>query len=487
MALASVFAPPAAAQIATGTVMVSTGGGFVTEFTQNGTLLTQLNTETVAFVTGGSIFDAAGNFYVTDYNANQVTKFSPNGSLLGPFGGPYGGYPKSITLDKGGNVYVGDDEGTVRKFSPDGTKQLAFYSLALDVGDLLSITLGSDQCTLYYTSNGRNVNRFNICTYKQLTNFNGTALPGYSAFGLAVLPDGGILVNAAGVFRLDASGKLVQTYPLQIVGPLALDPDGTSFWTADLGGDVWKVNIASGALLQAWSAGGAPYFNLPYGLSVKGPGTNVPACGPNDAILVDETFPSGTGTLDYGVSSPTKVLQSISLIGSTNLSTYTLPTIGGNGHSATGGVFVKVNPSERATFELQATFAGPSFVCNIDPVTTTLQIKQGHQTVQSFHYIPYAEHFIEIDNGSLGLRQIRIAVNGKPFIDWNLKPGQTSHIDAASFMIKGNNTLTFTGEGRMNSFANISVSNSGPSAPGKDKSALTAQATGIWGRLEYEQ
>ncbi|HTV34399.1 MAG TPA: hypothetical protein VME69_15115 [Methylocella sp.] len=69
----------------------------------------------------------------------------------------------------------------------------------------------------------------------------------------------------------------------------------------------------------------------------------------------------------------------------------------------------------------------------------------------------------------------------------NLKRGQTSDVDAASFMVKGNNTLTFTGEGEASSFANVSVSNSAPSSPGKGKSALTAQATGIWGRLEHEQ
>ena len=50
-----------------------------------------------------------------------------------------------------------------------------------------------------------------------------------------------------------------------------LDPDGTSFWTADLiSGEVFKLDIASGTILQQWSAAGAPNFDDAAGLSIKG-------------------------------------------------------------------------------------------------------------------------------------------------------------------------------------------------------------------------
>src|SRR5450755_1053903 len=67
----------AGATIPNGTVMVSTGNGLVTEFDQDGNILGQLDTTTGSFYTTGSVFDSAGNFFVTDFTASQVTKFDP--------------------------------------------------------------------------------------------------------------------------------------------------------------------------------------------------------------------------------------------------------------------------------------------------------------------------------------------------------------------------------------------------------------------------
>jgi hypothetical protein len=95
-------------QIPTGTVMVSTYNGKITEFNQTGTMLGQLDT-TTGSLEGGSIFEFLR--YITDCDPQQVMKFDPTGALIGSFGGPYGGQcfqePSSITLDAAGNVYIG--------------------------------------------------------------------------------------------------------------------------------------------------------------------------------------------------------------------------------------------------------------------------------------------------------------------------------------------------------------------------------------------
>ena len=91
LALAVQFA--AAATIATGTVMVSTGNGLVTEFDQSGNILGQLDTTTGSLYTTGSVFDSAGNFFVTDFAISQVTKFDPTGALIGSFGSGYNADP----------------------------------------------------------------------------------------------------------------------------------------------------------------------------------------------------------------------------------------------------------------------------------------------------------------------------------------------------------------------------------------------------------
>jgi len=282
------------AQIANGTVMVSTGSGLVTEFDQDGNNLGQLDTTTGSTYTTGSVFDSAGNFFVTDFSASQVTKFDPTGALIGSFGSGYNLDPESVIIDAAGNVYVGQADGThnVLKFDPSGTLLATFAPATEDRGTDW-IELDSDQCTLFYTSEGVLVKRFNVCTNTQLTDFNTAALPGAFAYAHRLLPSGGILVaDSSEVVRLDASGNQIQTYSLPNTGnlfALNLDPDGTSFWTADLGsGEVFKVDIATGSIIKQWSATGAAGYTAAAGLSVKG------------EIIVRNCVSFSPSTIDFG-------------------------------------------------------------------------------------------------------------------------------------------------------------------------------------------
>jgi streptogramin lyase len=263
--------------IAKGTVMVSTGSGKVTEFDQIGTNLGQLDTTTGSTYTTGSEFDSAGNFFVTDFSAQQVTKFDPTGALIGSFGSGYNSDPESVFFDAAGNVYVGQADGThnVLEFNPSGTL-LNTFSPATENRGTDWVEVAADQCTLFYTSEGVLVKRFNACTNTQLTDFNTAPLPGAFAYAHRLLPSGGILVaDSSEVVRLDASGNQIQTYSnlspnTGNIFALNLDPDGTSFWTADLGGEVFKVDIASGSILQQWNSAGVAGFTAAGGLSVKG-------------------------------------------------------------------------------------------------------------------------------------------------------------------------------------------------------------------------
>src|ERR1700738_1812684 len=101
----------AGAAIAKGTVMVSTGSGKVTEFDPDGNNLGQIDTTTGSANTAGSAFDSAGNFFVTSFQAQQVTKFDPTGALIGSFGSGYNASPESILIDAAGNLYIGQADG----------------------------------------------------------------------------------------------------------------------------------------------------------------------------------------------------------------------------------------------------------------------------------------------------------------------------------------------------------------------------------------
>ena len=226
----------------------------------------------------GMRFDAAGNLYVTHWcrdplcaTGNTVEMFNTNGASQGTFGSGYNCNPSALAFDAAGNAYVGqaDCAGAVLKFSSGGLPSTA-YIVAAERRASFKIDLAADGCTLFYTSWGPNVKRFNVCTQTQLPDFNLAPMPGGEAIGLRLLPDGGVLVSSGAVIaRLDASGALVQTYSLPGGGyqywfGLDLVGDGT-FWavnnvTSSLSSssvsstdNVYKFNLATGAVQASFN------------------------------------------------------------------------------------------------------------------------------------------------------------------------------------------------------------------------------------------
>ena len=113
---------------------------------------------------------------------------------------------------------------------------------------------------------------FDVCTNTQGPDF-ATGLPGSIAYAHRILPDAGELVaDTESIVRLDAGGSVVQTYDIPGEDSwfaLNLDPDGTSFWSADfLTSNVYHFDIATGLMLGSFSTGTAA--NTVFGLAVKG-------------------------------------------------------------------------------------------------------------------------------------------------------------------------------------------------------------------------
>jgi hypothetical protein len=256
-----------------GNVFVSVGDGKVNEYQPDGTFVAELNTLHAGSFTTGSAFDAAGNLYVTDFGANDVSKFDTTGALVGSFGTGYN-LPESIVFDSSGNAYVGQagGGGSLLRFTASGSSAGSFSPAPENVG-VDWIDLAPDQCTVYYTSEGTRVQTFNVCTNPpfgvQGADF-ATDLPGTNAFALQLLPGGGALVaDRQSIVRLNASGGVAQPY--DAAGEdcwfgLALDPDATSFWSTDFcTGDVARFSI-TGALLTTFNTGTGP--NTVFGVSV---------------------------------------------------------------------------------------------------------------------------------------------------------------------------------------------------------------------------
>jgi hypothetical protein len=152
---------------------------------------------------------------------------------------------------------------------------LAKYDVAVEERGSNWIDLAADQRTLYYTSEGRKILRYDTATETQLETF--ATLPGEGdAHALRLLPpgdgSGGLLVaDEEDIKRLDRNGQIIQRYDAiehDSWFSLSLDPDSRSFWAADSETDmVYRFELATGSTLQRIEAGpGGTIF----GLCVKG-------------------------------------------------------------------------------------------------------------------------------------------------------------------------------------------------------------------------
>jgi hypothetical protein len=217
----------------------------------------------------GLAVDSDGNLLVSYWfqpgttTGNTVRKFLPDGSDAGAFGSSYNCNPSGIAVDKTGNVYVGNADclGDISRFSKTGLSQTSF-DVGLEKLGARWIELSSDDCTIYYTSAGQAIQRYDVCTKTQLTNFNGTALPagGAEALGLRITPDGGVLVaDTYDIRRLDAAGNAVGTYDAVgdngFVG-IFIDPDGQHFWASSFDtSNVYKFDLITGQIKMSFNAG----------------------------------------------------------------------------------------------------------------------------------------------------------------------------------------------------------------------------------------
>lgn len=249
---------------AAGDLFISLENGPVQWRLSNGTL-NRIIVGTQLGTSEGMAFDGAGNLYVARWcvdpcaSANTVEVFNTLGVPAGVFGSGYDCSPHAIVFDVLGAAYVGQAgcTGAILKFVA-GQPPVA-YPVAPDYQGSFWIDLGPDRCTMFYTSWGPNVKRYNVCTGVQLPDFNVAPLPG-AAQDLRVLPDGGVLVSSGSVVaRLNAAGVLTETYAIpgepSLWSGLDLVGDGT-FWVGNYEtSNVYQFDLATGAVRLAFNAG----------------------------------------------------------------------------------------------------------------------------------------------------------------------------------------------------------------------------------------
>jgi len=234
--------------------------GYIDWFLPNGTLNLRLDGGIWSIPTDIALDPMRNAYFAPSLGPIRVFDSS------GQFGGTFPGYTRNfgvITFDREGNAYTNAPVGMgiIAKTNPSGDLVTTF-DVPLDnlpgggSGGLVSLDLASDQCTMYYTSRGKRVFRYDVCAGVALPDLT-SSLPGYWAGQLRILPDGGVLVvNLDSVLRLSNTGAVTRVY--DVAGKdrwwaLALDVDHSSFW-ATAHDTAFKFDIATGVILTSFQS-----------------------------------------------------------------------------------------------------------------------------------------------------------------------------------------------------------------------------------------
>lgn len=244
----------AAPTFAKGDVFAAIGNGQVDWFNATGTLISTLNDTQGGFTTGMA-FNSAGDLFVTNFSAGTVSEFNNTGTLVNPTFITGISLPEAIVFNSAGEMYVTSVGRTgITQYTASGT--LINTYIAGTRTDWMD--LASNQKTMYYTDESGAIHVLDLPTNTKLADLV-TGLGGGAA--LRILSDGSILLasESAGIVnRVQPNGSVSQTYSAAGISfpfALNLDPNGTSFWTADPNGTIAKIDIASGTTQLEFNTG----------------------------------------------------------------------------------------------------------------------------------------------------------------------------------------------------------------------------------------
>lgn len=303
---------------------------------------------TTGMALGPNGTSCGGKLHVTGFTSNAISRFASDGTPDGVFATDFNSHPESIVFDARGVAYVGQEGGSrdILKLDCDGNLLASFNALPDGKKGTDRIDLAGNQCTMVYTSQGKKVKRFDVCSSVQLTDL-ATGLPGKAAREVRILLDGTVLVaDTEAIHRLNASGAIIETYDATGVNcwtALAL-ADRDSFW-AGCGSSVHRFDLGTFQPIQSISTGARTNVQ---GLSVYR--------GPTAATSADLSVSH--------VDTPDPV--STSTVTSTSFVNDTI-TVSNDGPAPTAGISLTISLAGGGTID---TIGGTGWVCVIGSPTT---------------------------------------------------------------------------------------------------------------------
>jgi hypothetical protein len=249
-----------------GDVFLGVTGVGVNEYTPTGTLVQTINGGGLSGFVTGMAFQNNNNLLVTDFSTGNVVQYDGSGTLLNSSFASGIGEPESIAIDAAGHVYVSSVGRTgITEYTSAGGSAIG-TSIAGTRTDW--IDLAADQSTMLYTDESGVIHSVNVATNTSNPNFS--TLGG--VFALRIIPSGPMAGDVLAANRTDAillsadGSSILQTYDwagrTSEDFALNIDPNGTAFWTADIAGNVAEFDIATGNLLEHWSAGAGSVYGL---------------------------------------------------------------------------------------------------------------------------------------------------------------------------------------------------------------------------------
>lgn len=264
-----------------GDIVVAVGSGSYQVYDHLGRLKTILDDELGGYTTDCSFNPELDKLYTTNFTHTKVVVYAEETSddqrLLTIHTDEVSpqGHSGALVFGGDGSFYVGHADGNrlVHHYDASGFL-LQTFPVSVETR-VRGLDLAVDQSTLYYTSQGRGIHRYDVARRRQLPDFATLADEGY-AFGLRLLPpgdgSGGMLVaDGEQIKRLDGSGEVVQTYDAPEKDnwfALNRDADGRTFWAADSQTDqLYRFDLISGTVVQEFAAGSG---NTVFGVCIRG-------------------------------------------------------------------------------------------------------------------------------------------------------------------------------------------------------------------------
>lgn len=150
-----------------------------------------------------------------------------------------------IAANGSGEIYQVDRQGTPRLMQEARVGYIPAHGL----------DVAADQCTVYYAGSSRLV-IWDVCRNSEPAPFGELRFDPTQA-ALRLLGDGTFIVTyLSDIFHVDSSGNTIRSYGIPSRG-IALDVGGTAFW-AGAGSTVFKIDVATGAILARADVPGSP-------------------------------------------------------------------------------------------------------------------------------------------------------------------------------------------------------------------------------------